>query len=214
MKIKRKRNILKTKYIIFICVGIIAIILVGLFAIPKQEINIENDISVTTENIVGLSSEIQREINNDNKNNMDSNVQDGETYIVNEDLGVYLPLVDWTNDMDEEDEANVLSTSALTYPKYGNAGKGNLIVFGHNSGLYSQGYFTPFVENLEVGDTVMVKTKKKNYKYKITSREIVEDNEIEKVFYESDEPIITIGTCDIPSATTNKRIIWTGTLEN
>lgn len=218
IKVRKKRRNENKNTINFMVVMIsiviaIAVLLLASSPISTNSKNNEVKANNANDNIVGISKEEQVQVYQTNKNSMEKNLNNNVPYLFDEDLGVYLPLVDWTNDMTEIDENDVLSKNALTYPEYGSPGKGNLIVFGHNSGLYSQGYFTPFVDNLGVGDTVIVKTKTKDYKYKIESREIVKDKETDKVFYQSDEPIITIGTCDVPSATTNKRIIWTGTLE-
>lgn len=91
-------------------------------------------------------------------------------------------------------------------------GYGNYILFGHNSGDYPKGYFTPLVNGLKVDDIVTIRTKDKDYNYRITDRKIINENDVDEVYFKSEKPIITIGTCDIPSATTPNRIIFSGSL--
>lgn len=224
IKVKKRKNselVSNYRFILLIVTSLLVITVLtfnpSTLSNHKNEIDAMSSESVskeTSENIVGISEEEQKNIYDSNNENMEENLKSDIPYIYDDELGVAMPLTNWNTKMNAQEEEKALSQYALTYPDFGSPGKGNLIAFAHNSSLFPQGYFTPFVNNLKVGDVVVVKTKEKNYKYKITSRSLVKDTEVDDVFYESDEPIITIGTCDVPSATTNKRIIWTGTLIN
>lgn len=144
--------------------------------------------------------------NDQAKDKDDTNV----TYFIEQDdMGVYMPLYDYSEGMSESDENEILNNFALTYPEYGSPGTGNLIVFGHNTAPYND-YFTPFVSELDVGDIVSITSDEATYKYEITDKQILDKNDTDDIFKTTSTPTITIGTCEIPSEDSQNRIIWSG----
>lgn len=198
------------KKIITIIILIAAIIGIGLAIISKTNIMpSRGDEAPVGSEITGLTEEEQEAIYNENKS---SNFDRG-TWVIDEELGVYMPVENWNDSMNADDEAYVLEQNALTYPEYGSPGEGNFITFAHNSGYYTQGYFTPFVEGLAVGDIITVMDNGDKYEYKITDKKHIDVSETSEVYYKSpDKSIITIGTCDVPVSGATGRYIWTGEL--
>ena len=74
---------------------------------------------------------------------------------------------------------------------------GNSILLGHNPGNFSE------INNLKVGDSLLVKTHKNNLKYKIIDK-YVTDKEDPIPYKNSDETILTLITCH---SNKNKRIV-------
>lgn len=163
-------------------------------------------------NLTSLSKEEQETVHKENIKNMEQTLASGGTYVIVEDLGVYSPVYSITEDTSEYSLMDILDKGSASYSEYGSPGEGNFTALAHNSGLYSQGYFTPFVNGLNVGDIVTVRQGSNTYEYQITNKETVNSNQADKLKFESDKPVITLMTCDIPSRWTTHRIIWNGEL--
>lgn len=135
--------------------------------------------------------------------------------IYSEDYQVYIPIYT-ASPKDSSEQHTDLDKGAITYNSFGTPGKGNYDVFGHNAFEEGQ-YFTSFARHLKKGDKVYLLAKDgkgyKKFEYTIKYKYEVDKDDVSSVYYESDKPIITIGTCKVPYKTEN-RIIWQGDLTN
>lgn len=86
--------------------------------------------------------------------------------------------------------------------------KGNFSVAGHRSYTYSE-YFNR-LDELELGDEIIVKTKKGEFTYKINEKKVVEPTEV-SVLDKTKESTITLVTCT-PIRVATHRLIVKGTL--
>lgn len=127
--------------------------------------------------------------------------------------GVILPIY-YTPDNDVERQNETLSKGLITQQSVSKPGEGNFVIFGHND--YFGGYLTPEVQSLKVDDEIFIykknfSSKYTKYTFKIKKKEIVNKNEVHKVYYKTSKPVINIGTCQYWYKTPN-RIIWSGEL--
>jgi LPXTG-site transpeptidase (sortase) family protein len=92
-----------------------------------------------------------------------------------------------------------LDRGAVRYPQSGHPGNGNLFLFGHSTShdtVWNQAYKTfNGLEDVSVGEKIIVRTDTGNYHYRITSREIKENSDA-YVPLEVDKDMLTISTCD------------------
>lgn len=213
-KVKTKNRFLikfKLKYLLFIMITIILVLLLSLYAVPKTQIYKDyKDNNVPK----GYSTVTQKEQQNLNKKwneEKEKLMKTGVSYLVIEKLNVSIPIYNYSG---EDSVYNILDHGALTYPEYGKTGVGNLILLGHHTQVNT--YFTPLFKGLKVGDIISIQKiendKLTTTKYKTRKQETVKEEEVDKVYYKSDKPIITLVTCDIAGETPN-RIVWTGELE-
>lgn len=86
--------------------------------------------------------------------------------------------------------------------------KGNCAIAGHRSYTYNE-YFNRLIE-MEVGDEIIVKTKKAEFVYIVYEKKIVEPTEI-SVLDSTDDTTITLVTCH-PERSSSKRLIVKGRL--
>lgn len=142
-------------------------------------------------------------------------INNGNDFIYSSDYNVALPVYKNIEPEDTSKQNKLLNTGAISYSLYGEAGKGNYDIFAHH-GFNDGSYFTSFINNLKKGDEVYVLTKEKDqikkYTYIIDYSFEVDKDDTDTVYYESNEPIITIGTCKLPYKT-EYRIIWQGHLK-
>lgn len=87
--------------------------------------------------------------------------------------------------------------------------KGNFAVAGHRSYTYSQ-YFNR-LDELNVGDDIIVKTKKGEYTYKVYEKKVVEPTEV-SVLDKTKDATITLVTCT-PIRVATHRLIVKGKLQ-
>lgn len=87
--------------------------------------------------------------------------------------------------------------------------KGNFCIAGHRS--YTYGEFFNRLDELEIGDEIIVKTKTNEYKYKVYEKKVVEPSEI-SVLDNTKSSIITLVTCT-PIRIATHRLIIKGKLE-
>lgn len=174
-------------------------------------------IKVIDHSIYGISNKTKQ--NYDKEENIKKKLDEGMNYIISPSNKVYLPIVNNVSTSNLKEQHNLLDKYAISYSLYGEAGKGNYDVFAHNS-FYKDQYFTPFINDLKINDKVYIYSKEKNkyieYEYKIIKKEIIKKTNIDKVYFKlkkGEKPIIKIGTC-LHWYKTDKRIIWTGELEN
>ncbi|MBC2582422.1 class D sortase [Clostridium sp. DJ247] len=88
--------------------------------------------------------------------------------------------------------------------------KGNFSVAGHRS--YTYGEYFNRLDELEVGDKIMVKTKKGEYTYKIYDIKVVLPSDV-SVLNKTDDATITLITCT-PIRVATHRLIIKGKLES
>ncbi len=173
-----KKIILKLNYLaIVLFLIIVMLICVIIFSFPKNRQMISQ--LIPTNSPTKLSKQEQETIYNQNKNNLSQNVENDINYIVSDQYGVYMPIAKYDSSINESE---ILKENALTYPEYGKPGTGNLILFAHNSKQYPQGYFTPFISNLKVGDIVNVITNKATFSYEIIEQKVVNESDVNSVF--------------------------------
>ncbi|MEI6229015.1 MAG: sortase [Candidatus Saccharibacteria bacterium] len=89
---------------------------------------------------------------------------------------------------------------------------GNTAIAGHSSNdLFSVGdykFIFAQLEKLNVGDTVYANYHSKRYTYSITKKDIVGPNDVSKLVYPTDKPILTLITC-VPVGTATSRLLVT-----
>ncbi len=167
----------------------------------------------TQKQYVKANESEQEEITNANKKNAKT-ILENQPIIYSNDYDVFIPVQNEVDVDDIEKQDEYLSKNAISYSLYGTPGEGNYDVFAHHS-LYEGQYFTSFVDQLQQGDSVYVVEKDGDnyvkYEYEIKYQYTVKADDTDNVYYPSDDPIITIGTCISPYKT-NKRFIWQGDL--
>jgi sortase A len=87
--------------------------------------------------------------------------------------------------------------------------KGNFAVAGHRSYTYSE-YFNR-LDELDIGDDIIVKTNKGEFTYKVYEKKVVEPTEV-SVLDKTKEPTITLVTCT-PIRVATHRLIVKGKLQ-
>lgn len=89
---------------------------------------------------------------------------------------------------------------------------GNTVLSGHSSNdLFDPGdYKFIFVQldKLSQGDTIFVNYNSVRYTYTVTKKEVVMPNQVDKLTYETDKPVLTLITCT-PIGTAEKRLLVT-----
>ncbi|MNL10803.1 Sortase family protein [compost metagenome] len=63
-------------------------------------------------------------------------------------------------------------------------------------------------EKLHTGDTIYVNYESKRYAYRITTKEVVMPEEVSKLVYPTDKPVLTLVSC-VPLGTALKRLLIT-----
>lgn len=113
-------------------------------------------------------------------------------------IGVRMPVMDG---VDEE----TLRVAAGRMPESGKLDKiGNVVLAGHRS--YTFGKYFNRLDELEVGDTFIIKTGKKSLEYKIFKKFIVEPDDFSILNYNKTDKICTLFTCH-PVVIANKRLV-------
>jgi sortase A len=87
--------------------------------------------------------------------------------------------------------------------------KGNFAVAGHRSYTYSE-YFNR-LDEVQVGDEILVKTKNNEFRYKVYEKKVVEPTEV-SVLDKTKDATITLVTCT-PIRVATHRLIIKGKLE-
>lgn len=89
---------------------------------------------------------------------------------------------------------------------------GNTVLSGHSSNdLLDPGdykFIFAQLERLEIGDSIYVNYNSKRYTYTVTKKEVVEPNEVSKLVYPTNSPILTLLTC-VPVGTSLHRLLVT-----
>lgn len=129
-------------------------------------------------------------------------------------INVTVPMV-WSQSEDDDAMLKDLENGVNHYLKTASPGQnGNSVISGHSSNyIWAKGDYNHVfkdLNNLESGDSVIIKTIQKNgrviiYQYKVTEKfTTIPDDE--KIFANTDEPTITLSTC-WPIGTNLKRLI-------
>lgn len=89
---------------------------------------------------------------------------------------------------------------------------GNTVLAGHssNDAFVNGDYKFIFAQNekLQTGDTVYVNYQSKRYTYRITKKEVVLPEEVNRLVYPTDKPVLTLVSC-VPLGTALKRLLIT-----
>lgn len=89
---------------------------------------------------------------------------------------------------------------------------GNTVLSGHSTNdLFDPGeYKFIFVQldKLAIGDTIYANYDSVRYTYTVTKKEVVMPNQVDKLTYETDKPVLTLITCT-PIGTAEKRLLVT-----
>ncbi len=209
-KIKSKKLLLMI--LIVIITGIIMGLRTNMVAIDENQLYVktkENQIT-NEEAEKNMIKEVSRE-----SSYIKSELDKGKDFIYSNDYDVAIPIYQNVSSNNEAEQKDLLDTGAISYNLFGKAGEGNYDIFAHH-GFNEKSYFTDFVNNLKKGDEVYVLSKIKDkyvkYTYEIDYDFIVDKEDVDTVYYKSEEPIITIGTCKVPYKT-DYRIIWQGHLK-
>ena len=88
---------------------------------------------------------------------------------------------------------------------------GNTVIAGHSSNdLIDPGdykFIFAQLEKLTVGDTIYANYESKRYTYTVTSSEVVKPNQINKLVYSGDKPILRLVTCTPLGTSTNRLLV-------
>lgn len=89
---------------------------------------------------------------------------------------------------------------------------GNTVLSGHSSNdLFDPGDFKFIfaqLDKLQNGDTIFVNYQSTRYSYVVTKKEVVMPNQVDKLTYATDKPVLTLITCT-PLGTAQKRLLVT-----
>jgi len=89
---------------------------------------------------------------------------------------------------------------------------GNTVLSGHSSNdLFDRGdykFIFAQLDKLTSGDTIYVHYESKRYTYVVTKEEVVKPNEVNKLVYSTDKPVLTLITCT-PLGTSRNRLLVT-----
>ncbi|MBP1047138.1 class A sortase [Enterococcus sp. BWM-S5] len=115
-------------------------------------------------------------------------------------LGLNVPILEGVTDQN-------LMFGAATYFENQRPGEGNYVLLSHNVRENSNILFSNLNQVTE-GMVVYIKQAGETYKYRVTGSEVVKSNEGSKVFKKSEEPILTMITCEIAYKTPNRRVVY------
>lgn len=89
---------------------------------------------------------------------------------------------------------------------------GNTVLSGHSSNdLFDAGdykFIFAQLDKLQIGDTIYANYNSVRYTYTITKKEVVLPNQVDKLTYSTDKPVMTLITCT-PLGTAEKRLLVT-----
>lgn len=89
---------------------------------------------------------------------------------------------------------------------------GNTVFSGHSSNdLFDSGdykFIFAQLDKLQTGDTIYANYKSTRYTYTVTKKEVVMPNQVDKLTYATDKPVLTLITCT-PLGTAEKRLLVT-----
>lgn len=131
-------------------------------------------------------------------------------------INVDAPIIFGVDSYNEPAVQEALKKGVVDYPIPGADAKpgqvGNMPILGHSSNdVFDDGaYKFVFVQlsQLNEGDTFYIHYKSIRYTYSVTSKAIIDPKEVSKLAIETDEPLVTLITCE-PPGTALKRLIVT-----
>ena len=87
---------------------------------------------------------------------------------------------------------------------------GNTVIAGHSSSdLFSKSdykFIFAQLEKLNIGDTIYANYNSVRYTYSVTKKEVVKPDDVQKLVYPTDKPILTLLTC-VPVGTGDSRLL-------
>lgn len=88
---------------------------------------------------------------------------------------------------------------------------GNTVLSGHSSNdLFDPGdykFIFAQLDKLQTGDTIYVNYNSVRYTYTITKKEVVKPNQVDKLTYTTDKPVLTLITCTPLGTATNRLLV-------
>lgn len=104
-----------------------------------------------------------------------------------------------------------LAKGPVYYPGSGQAGVGNMFIFGHSTGFRAviNKAYQVFngLKNLKEGDEIKIYGKDKIYTYKVRNVKLVDGTETLVDFTKQDKGILTLSTCDSFGKKTNRYVV-------
>lgn len=91
-------------------------------------------------------------------------------------------------------------------------GEGNYALAGHY--MTNQGILFSPLKNVQTGDTVAITNMKKVYTYKVTTKQIVNETQVQWIDDVAGKKLITLVTCASPTEGEVDRIIVQGELQS
>nr|7CFJ_A Chain A, Class A sortase [Lacticaseibacillus rhamnosus]7CFJ_B Chain B, Class A sortase [Lacticaseibacillus rhamnosus] len=105
-----------------------------------------------------------------------------------------------------------LSAGAGTMKADQKMGEGNYALAGHY--MTNQGILFSPLKNVQTGDTVAITNMKKVYTYKVTTKQIVNETQVQWIDDVAGKKLITLVTCASPTEGEVDRIIVQGELQS
>ncbi len=132
-------------------------------------------------------------------------------------INVDVPVVYGLQSLDNNASQKLLENGVIHYPIPGANSvpgqTGNSVFLGHSSndvlapGNYK--FALVLLERMKPGDLFYIHYQSKRYIYRITSTEVINPNEVEKLILPNDKPVATLVTC-VPIGTSKQRLIVFG----
>jgi len=130
-------------------------------------------------------------------------------------INVNEPIV-WDTANDEKSQLEAMKNGIAYFGIPGASSKpgqiGNTVLSAHSTNNLLETGDHKFVflhlPEMRKGDTVYINNNETRYTYKVTSTEVVKPNEVSKLVYETDVPVITLITC-VPIGTAENRLLVT-----
>lgn len=183
---RKKFNIIIN--ILIVITIILILLLVGKIGYDKYlEFKANKQIDATYQDIECDDTVIKENISKDIFTNVDAKSNKNIGYI-------YFPSVDKKGALvqgdDSDEQVNALSKGTSHDPKTPMPGEsGNTVIAGHREMLFKA------FKDLEIGDNVVVNINDNIFVYEITNKFIIEPDEVNKVFIDSKEDVLTMYTC-------------------
>jgi sortase A len=122
---------------------------------------------------------------------------------------IVIPAIDVNHPVVEGDDDETLKRGVGHTPWSANPGQaGNSIMSAHNDIF---GEIFRYLNDLELGDEILVHTSTQVYRYVVKAKRIIEPTEVE-VMYPTNHPVLTLISC-YPYLVDNRRVVVIAELE-